>query len=73
VTRTVQPCGTPAAYRRHEIGMLKRAYCRWFGHDWSRWSPWVSDGFVGLRHERTCRRCPAVEIQRDGEPGVVHA
>lgn len=50
---------------------LRRAYCDWFGHRWSRWRPWQLEesGFV---HERYCRRCPAIEVQRDGEQGVIH-
>jgi hypothetical protein len=52
--------------------VLARVRCDWFGHCWTAWSDWESDGFVGLQHERSCTRCPAVEVQRDGEQGVVH-
>lgn len=54
------------------IAKFRRAYCTWFGHVWSRWSPWELEGF-GLRHDRTCRRCRALEVQRDGEEGIIHA
>jgi hypothetical protein len=52
---------------------VARAWCALFGHAWPRWSPWEPDGFVGFRHERTCLRCPAVEVQYDGEEPMTHA
>jgi hypothetical protein len=53
------------------IWLLRRARCDWFGHSWSPWSDWENENF-GFRHERSCTRCPAFEVQRDGEQGVVH-
>lgn len=54
------------------IRRLKRARCEWFGHRWSRWSDWASYGFTEVVHQRSCTRCPAVEVQCDGKPGVIH-
>lgn len=53
------------------IGRLRRAYCWAFGHLWARWSDWESDGSFGFVHTRSCTRCPAIEIQYDGEEGYV--
>jgi hypothetical protein len=54
------------------ITKLRRARCALFGHVWPRWGDWVSVGRNELQHERSCTRCPAFEVQRDGEQGVVH-
>lgn len=52
--------------------MLERVWCALFGHAWGRWSPWEPEGWHGCRHERACRRCPALEVERDGERATVY-
>lgn len=54
------------------IRRLKRARCRLSTHAWTRWSDWALYGFDEAVHQRSCTRCMAVEVQRDGELGEIH-